>query len=286
MDLPRRNLEKSRLLHRIFDSRRSADDGKTKASCSELLGVYGLLRFYFEMHLHGRLDSDACLRSFTCVCSAIDLLLATKRRQASVEQLANELDAATSNHMKLHIAAYGVQRIKPKHHWMLDVPGQARLDGLSLDAFIIERIHLRVKGLAEKIRKTTSFERSVLSSTLTVHLSSLEQCVAAGGLLGCTAPFPGVAGAQIADRLESVGVVMAVGDIVLLGEDAGVVAACALEAGELYVVVKALCKRSNLASCAGVYQDTGELAVWLALSCSLALAWRIRPDGSTLVVRR
>lgn len=44
---PAQTKGKSRNLHRIFDERRVANDSRqVKASCSEFLGVYGLLRFF------------------------------------------------------------------------------------------------------------------------------------------------------------------------------------------------------------------------------------------------
>lgn len=284
---PRNNLEKSRQLHRIFNARRSAEDGKTKASCSELLGVYGLLRFFFELKLRDRPDMASGLRSFTSVCGVIDLLLTTKRRTASLPVLVGELKTAMATHLRLHIAAYGAQYVKPKHHWLLDVPDQVLRDGLLLDAFIIERMHLRVKSLAEKIKKTTSFEASVLSSALTVHLADVEAFDKGGGLRGRTAPFPGAhVGALVADKMECIGVTLAVGDFVTYGEDVGIIVACALEGGELYAIVRDLAKQSDLTTCVAKYTMTDSLSVWLASACAPAVAWRPRPDGCHVVVRR
>lgn len=197
-----------------------------------------------------------------------------------------ELDVAMASHLRFHMAAYGDQHIRPKHHWLLDVPGQLRRDRLLLDAFIIERIHLRIKAAAEKVRKTTSFERSVLSTSVTMHLNTLEQFCPHGGLLGRTAPMPGVDGAIVADQMEVVGVRFCVGDIVFFGEFAGALAACCLEGDCLFAVVRELAKTRDVTSTASVYAMGDTLAVWQALSCTPAIASRERPDGSLLVVRR
>jgi hypothetical protein len=189
-------------------------------------------------------------------------------------------------HLRLHLAAYGDVHIRPKHHWLLDVPAQFRRDGLVLDAFIIERIHLRIKAPAEKIRKTVSFERSVLSSTLAAHLNLLETAMPHGGLLGRTAPMPGMLGAVVADRMEVAGVEFSVGDVLLLGEHSGMLAACCLEGGCLIAIVRELAKKRDVTSTASDYTFTDSLAVWLAVSCVPATAWRHRTDGSILVVRR
>ena len=51
---------------------------------------------------------------------------------------------AIGRHQRLHIAAYGVDKLKPKHHWMFDVAEMLQHTEAVLDAFIIERLHLRV----------------------------------------------------------------------------------------------------------------------------------------------
>ena len=48
--------QKSKNLHHVFDSHRaknSEEAGVVKASCSELLGLYGILRVFFELDLRG-----------------------------------------------------------------------------------------------------------------------------------------------------------------------------------------------------------------------------------------
>ena len=105
-------------------------------------------------------------------------------------------------------------------------------------------------------------------------------------MLGKVAPFPGLPSAQVADRMDSAGVVMAVGDMVTLGEDVGVIVACAVDSAELFAVVQPLQKKAGLARFVSQYSMTGGMEIWPALSCALALAWRDRPDGSVVVVRR
>ena len=274
-------------LARIFDAKRGgASEGRVKASCSEMLGVYGLLRFFFELELEGRAEFAPHLLSLRAICEVIDLLLAAKQRLAGIDEAADRLDEAVGRHLASHLAAYGSDHIRPKHHWLWDVVSQIRRDRLLLDAFVVERIHLRIKGLAEKIRKTTSFESSVLASTLASHLTMLETAGSFGGLLGRTAPFPGLLGARIADKMEAAGVQYSVGDVVLLGDYVGVVAACATEGGELWAVVSQLQSVADVTSTSSRYRDAGVRVVWQALSLTLALAWRVDRDGAMLVLRR
>jgi hypothetical protein len=86
---PRAYRNKARILHRIFDARRTAaDESKLKASCSELLGVYGLLRFFCELELTGKPDMCIALKSLQAICTVIDLLLAAKRRLVAIHEVA------------------------------------------------------------------------------------------------------------------------------------------------------------------------------------------------------
>jgi len=278
---------KSRSLHRIFDERRAPqDDLKIKASCSELLGVYGLLRFFFTATLAENADMANYLNSFLALCSVIDLLLAAKRRVASLHRLADELDLQVQKFLDAHIRCYGREHVRPKHHWLMDISWQIRRHNLVLDAFVIERIHLRIKAIADKVRKTTSYERSVLNGTLASQLSAMESQVATGGLLGKTAPMARVPGAMLADRMEVAGIEMRVGDILILGEFPGLLVACAYESGECFAMVRALTKIGEVTPTVGRYGDSENLEVWLALSCLPAIAWRHEADGRILVVRR
>jgi hypothetical protein len=285
---PTQTRDKSRNLHRIFDERRVAqeDSSKLKASCSELLGVYGLLRFFFELELVGKEGMTVFLSSFLLLCGAIDLLLAAKRRMASVSLLANELDTQLTAFLRTHVRAYGDRHVQPKHHWLLDVASQIRQHQMVLDAFIVERIHLRIKAVADNVKKTNAYESSCLKGTLAVQLSTLESQVATGGLLGKTAPMPGVVGARVADRMEVAGIEIRVDDVVVYGEDLGVVVACAVEGCEVFALVRALATVDAITATVGRYSERADVEVWPALSCVPAVAWRCEADGSMVVVRR
>jgi len=68
--------------------------------------------------------------------------------------------------MRLHIAAYGDETLKPKHHWMFDIAEQMEWLPCVVDAFIIERIHLRIKRNAEKVHELGVFEKSVMAGVV------------------------------------------------------------------------------------------------------------------------
>ena len=70
-----------------------------------------------------------------------------------------------------------------------------------LDAFVIERVHLRVKAAADNIRNTRTFELSTLAGVLNNQISTWSTAMP-NGLRGRTAPVPGPIAALVADRLE------------------------------------------------------------------------------------
>lgn len=285
------NRAKTKGLHHVFDPRRTADDNPTriKASCQEMLGLYGLLRFFFCVKLEGVSDLANELQSFKALCKVLDLLLAAKSRTVNVVEAASSLQTAVNDHLRLHQVAYGSTRLRPKHHWMQDVPQQVLVDGMVVDAFVVERIHLRIKAVAEKTRNTRAYERSVLSSSLTAHLNALEAHEVGDRLVGRRAALPGVAGAIVADRMTVYGVDFEVGDVVLCGDAfAGTLTACLLQAGELFAVVHPLYKVEDVVCHASLYKarDGDDFVVSRASNLVHALAWRDRPGGVRLVVRR
>ena len=204
---PRSN-QKAKGVYRAFSPYRScsSDPDKLKCSASELISLYGLLRHFFETQVP---DADVLAdarASFEAACHTIDLILMAKRRQADPAEVAPQLKAALANHMRLHLAAHGQDHIKPKHHWQMDIPDQLIKDGVVLDTFIIERTHLLVKGIADKVDNTSSFERSVLAGIINVMCNRAEPASLNFGvgsaLFGRMAQLPGDHEVVVADRLS------------------------------------------------------------------------------------
>ncbi len=284
---PHCNAVKSRQLHRVFDPRRGIDNEphKVRGSCAEFLGLYGMLRCFVALRLGGDPTCERHVASFNAVSNVIDCILDVKRCLVDVRAGADRLEAAVRRHLALHTSVYGAAHIRPKHHWMLDLPQQLRRDGAVLDAFVIERTHLRVKAVAETIKNTRAFERSALASLLTTVLQDRE--MPSDGLLGRSAPLPGAALAvRVADKLRVWGTEIAVQDVVVLNGSAACVVACAQEAGVLTLLVHPLHRIQAVSEYCDVCELRSELAAWSATDVTHALAWRSRRDGSLMVVRR
>lgn len=283
---PGRSRQKAKYLHKVFDPRRVGEDpDKVRATCSELLGLYGMLRCFFEVKYAARPEFTHHLESFSLLCKAIDTILAMKFGFIEIEAASvSELQGVLSQHLRRHVALYGEGHVRPKHHWLLDCPPQFLRDRLVLDAFVVERTHLSIKRVAEDTKNTRAYERSVLSGVL---CGVLRDCgmVCGDQLLGRTAFWPGTA-ARIADRAEVHGQEFVVGEVVIWSGEVAELRACALEADELLFIVERLRPLAVASPHYGTYERTPGLVVWQARAAGHALAWRLRSNGSIFVVVR
>ena len=106
---------------------------------------------------------------------------------------------------------------------MFHVPSQLQRDGLLIDAFVIERKHLSVKALADKIKNTRAFEGSVMSGVVFHQLRHTQQSEALSCLRGAVRQVGSV---LLASHMSFLTLQISVGDLVLYGEEVGEVLSC------------------------------------------------------------
>ena len=201
-----------------------------------------------------------------------------------MQQAAGLLKEALTNHMVKHLAVYSDSHIKPKHHWLFDVAEQFETHPFVIDAFIVERLHLRVKAIAAPVKCTTAFERSVLAGVLTSQKRLLQSMNISDGLQGKQAPLPHST-AWVSDSLKFKGLKISVEDIVYHGTDeAGKIIACVSENGNLFAVVERLAFVENVSLHSAKYKCTDMRATWRVQSLQLAFAWYA--DLDVMVVLR
>lgn len=284
---PKATRVNARQLHRIFDRRRASASTpeKVKASCSELLGVYGLLRVFFVLKLGERPEYEAHLASYLAFCNFIDRMLAAKQSATPtrVAEIVPSLRVAAREHLDKHLAVYGDAYFRPKGHWLQDVPAQFAVDGFVLDAFVVERLHLRVKQVAEPIKKTTSFERSVLQALLSLTFRD-KDLVPQFGLLGRTAVLRGTQ-ARVADRGLVNGVEVRVGEVVVKEELLGAVAALVEEDDAFSLLINPLEVVRAVCDSASLCRTSLETVVWQAVGVQPAVAWMPQRDGLLVICR-
>ena len=285
---PRDKRVEMRVLHRIFDDFRQSyaeEHSKIKACASELLCAYGLVRQWVVVELHGEASMAMEVDSFNCCCETIDVILSTKRGSLTMARGSSLLRKAHQRHLGRHVLVYGTENIKPKHHWPFDIAEQWLEHKLVLDAFLIEKEHLRAKAFADRVQNTSSYEQSVLAGVLNSQVTSLQKLGPHQELLGISAPFPGFPDARVADNLCINGVVASVGDFVFLAAKVGRVAACISEGDDFFFVVDALALVARIADHSGNYALQDQRLVWNASEARVSLAWReIAPSCFTVIL--
>ena len=210
-------------LAKLFNehARKSSDEAKTlKASMSQFLGLYGLLRHFVEVSAGRDHRLRDLVYNFMLVCKALDLLLAAKRRRlppkAAGEQLMATLQAHLASHMRTH--AGGDDRVRPKTHWGFDVAECLQRDDFVFDCFATERLHQRAKAVAQHCKNLTTYETSVMSGITNSHVRMLASHVGPAGLEGEIADFHGWV---VADKLRYYGVFVQVDNFVVRGAAMG-----------------------------------------------------------------
>ena len=280
-----------RALHHMFNSFRARSNtaaDKFKISASDLLLCYGLVRHFVETRIEESPDLALNRAAFFAACEVVDTILMAKRGRKPLGEAAAELRDAVSRCIALHIAAYGEEDIKPKHHWVYDVADWMERNKdkqLVLDEFIVERLHLRFRDIAHRVDNPKNWEASVLAAAFNVQKTSLQHGKLACGLEG-GAPLIGGATAVSKGLTDHAGQHVVIGDIVLLdGVRAGEVMACALECGTLFVVVRPFAFKAKVSSHSGAWLMTEDrVEVWRASDVGLALAWYMH-RGDTVVIR-
>ena len=159
-------------------------EGAIVGLASEQYALYPLLRHDVNVVVGGDGALAANRNSFLAGCKVVDLWKMSKLRRLDVATLKEMLQPAVADFLRKHIEVYGVRCVRPKHHWMFDVSITALRNGTSLDMWILERLHLRVKPEGELMRNTSAFERGVLAMVLCRQLYDLENGDLHDGLKG------------------------------------------------------------------------------------------------------
>ena len=102
---PKKMSIKSKALYKIFDDSRSsssaASASRLRCTCSEALGLYGLLRYFIESRIADA-GSIPAVASFQKCCSVLDLIMQAKTRIRDPTAVGAELKIATSEFLRLH----------------------------------------------------------------------------------------------------------------------------------------------------------------------------------------
>ena len=141
------------------DVREKSSTESLKGMASELLVIFPFMRPFAYTILEPLGGLEAPIKSLHALCSAIDMLHTAKIGNVNII----ELRAAVSLHADLHQAAYGLEHVKPKHHYAHHISSQLARDKMLLDTFVLERKHQPIKQCAQHVKNTSVYEGSVLS---------------------------------------------------------------------------------------------------------------------------
>jgi len=273
-EFPRALQNKGNLLWRVFSEYRLDDSGnvdKIRCSASELLGLFGLLRYFFEikMRIHPALTAN--WESFEACCDVLAFVMAVKNGEYQLREASSLLKEKIARFMRLHVACYGDEYVKPKHTWMWAIVEHWLRDARVYDAFVIERMHLLVKATATRVDNTKVFERSVLSGTLNIMMASLEHFRGPCMFEGSTRIIPALPNTVFAESMVIWAASFSVGDVVLYQNAAGELCACALEAGMYYGVVDMFDHVQSITRFGHKWQSVGNIKLIPARDLTLAI---------------
>ena len=226
-------------------------------------------------------------KSFEACCRVIDLYLEAKQCDGNnVESIAAELQVAQAEHHALHLAAYGADDILPKHHMRGHVGRQLLTDKILIDMFVVERLNLRLRNVAEALSNTGTFEKSIMCSLLTKHLTQLTDTRSlVPGLIGPTSTFDDHDDLSLGRAVSLRGQVIYIDDIVVVADSAYRVTACVQERGAMYVIVR-LMRRIGGTPNSGAYDLTETLRVLAVEDVRTATAWYLNSHGHYVVLHR
>ena len=183
--------KKAKKLWVLFDERKLMHQEKFKATASDLLTLYTILRHFVQTRLRSNPELDTQVASFEAACAIVDVILKAKRGLMPLPQAATLLRSALEDHFAKHQAVYTDAHFVPKHHYLWDVASQWERQDDVFDAFVVERLHLRVKAVSEHIRNTARFELTAVSSVINCQARDLAEAKFEDTLIGMTAPLDG-----------------------------------------------------------------------------------------------
>ena len=141
-------------------------------SASEFLLAYPVFHYFLVRVVTPRYDLGKPFESFEALGVVLHSMNSAKRGPID----GDVVDAECSTSMSSFVESHGKNRVKPKRHYQMHIPAQIRRDrGRLWDAFAGERKNKAVLAMAENMRNTKTFERSVLQTLIASTFQKLCQ---------------------------------------------------------------------------------------------------------------
>ena len=175
-----------------------------RAGMSDQLALYTLLRHFVEARIRHPDAISAEVKQFSLVCTALDLVLAAKRGRIGVREAGLQLKRILEKYLAAVVDLRGKQSVTPKYHWAFDVADQLITDGYIVDAFTLERLHLRVKAVANCCKNLGAYEQQVMRGVVNAHVNAMVDAPRWSSTCHMTGPrteVPWLPGVEIADHI-------------------------------------------------------------------------------------
>ena len=216
--------------------------------------------------------------SFMAAADIIDCILEMKRGTAQItEATCDRLLSKIARHLRKHIDCYGDQFVRSKKHFTFDLVDQFRRDKQVTDMFPLERGHIIVKRMAERVENTTTYEKTLLSLVFIDQMRQLNESPFGDGLLGCVAQCHELDG-YVAQEMECGALKINSGDIVLSTDMAALVRLCLSKTNRLFVVATQLQWVAALTAQSEAWRESESLCIWPAEHLALPVAWHKAAD--------
>jgi hypothetical protein len=256
---------KGKALWRVFDSYRVADDDsidKVRSSASELLGLFCLLRHYFDRTVgkdHPALGANWA--SFDACCELMAFILACKNRQYKLKDAAPKLKDKIADYMQKHVFCYGDRYCKPKHAWLWALIEHWLRDPDVYDCFIVERTHLILKETCVRVDNTSVFEKTILAGSFLQMKEIYQNAAGHCYLVGKTETRYDLPDTIFARVMVNWGTTFTVGDMVMYQDEACELLACAFDDGYYYGIVEVFSLQRSLSRFGAKWRRSGRVKV-------------------------
>jgi len=207
-----------------------------KCMASEFLSLYPLLRRFAEAIEAKHPELKAHCQVFYALCDVADVFQEAKMQcYYDKESMANRMKTLISRFLQARQAVCGTGGVKPKYHLLLHVWLQFLEDGLLMDCWVQERMHMLLKQFGIQTMNTGNFERSVIIRSVVERTRALQQ-MPRGNQLQKALPCPSLSailppgGTQVGKLLRTAsGRTFHSDDVIFLGGDRAhcfMIAAC------------------------------------------------------------
>ena len=203
--------------------------------------------------------------------------------------MSDDLVRLLEEFLGLYKICFGAEYVRPKFHWCFDVAEQLRCcTGHLMDAFVIERLHIRARSVADHVSNTRAFDVAVCTGVLNGHAKTLQSNNYGDDIIGAygVSQVGGLQQASVGDAMRWAGRFLERDAVVARSDGAmAIVTACVTHDAGAFVAVTLLEETAERSSRARYCKlAAGPCMLWPAEDVEQCLAWQRRPAAAEYIV--